>query len=136
MGAHNQATLAAARERIEYIRDNLNPAASWHATLGEILDRGPASGTLKGWIRPGTKIDTLHVGLKLMDSTPMDFLSVWSPGAREVHEVRATFFRLGESMSRRDFAGMTTYAATDEYWVGFESIGRDNIGLVAYRISK
>lgn len=130
MGAHNAATLAAAAERIEFVAGKMNPLSSWHGTLAAIVERGHVSGSLKNWVHEGMELDTLQVRIKLEDGKPAGLSDAWSPAARIVEDVTATFFTPGGS--RRDFAGMVTYAATDDYWVGFDSWGKDVV-LVVYR---
>lgn len=133
MGAHNPATLAAARERIGFLRDKLNPLSSWHATLGEILDRGHVSGSIRAWIAEGRELETLQVDIELADGAPARIYAPWVPGARICDHAGASFMHLNGS--RRDFRGMVTFAATPEYWVGFsDSVQRDSITLIVYRV--
>lgn len=140
MGAHNMATLAAARERIAFASDGLNPASSWPATFAEILDRGHVSGSLKNWAREGMTFETFQVTIELDDGGDPTSAgrqhTLWCPGPRTMNSKRATYFTSGESDSRRDFRGMTTYAATDDYWIGFSAMGSNRVGLVLYRVVK
>lgn len=130
MSGHSLATLEAARQRIAYVTGKLNPLSSWRGTLEAILERGHVRGSLKNWVHEGMELDTLQVRLRLEDGDVVGLSDAWSPAARIVEDVTATFFTPGGS--RRDFAGMVTYAATDDYWVGFDSWGKDVV-LVVYR---
>lgn len=133
MGAHNPATLAAARQRIEYMRNQMNPLASWHGTLTAVLDRGPVSGSIRKWIREGVTVDTLQVDVKLDSGEPAGFYAPWAPQNRTCDRVGSAFMHLNGS--RRDFAGMVTYAATEDYWIGFaDSFQPDSITLICYRV--
>lgn len=107
MGAHNPATLAAAAE--------------------------PEQVALRKWIAEGQELDTLQVHVHLEDSKPVKLSSAWSPGARIVSDARATFFQF-DTGSRRDFAGLTCYAATADYWIGFGDWSGDTLELIVYRV--
>mgnify|MGYP003453011705 FL=1 len=130
MSGHSVATLEAARQRIEFVAGKLNPLSSWHGTLAAIVERGHVRGSLKNWVHEGMELDTLQVRVKLEGGEPVGLSDAWSPAARIVEDVTATFFTPGGS--RRDFAGMVTYAATGDYWAGFDSWGSDVV-LVVYR---
>lgn len=124
------ATRTAAQQRIEYVGALMNPLSSWHGTIAAIAERGHVSGSLKRWIREGMEFDTLQVRVKLEAGEPVGIADVWSPAKRAVEETAATYFIANGS--RRDHAGMTTFAATDDYWAGFDSWGTDVV-LVIYR---
>ena len=130
MSGHSVAALEVARQWIAYVAGKLNPLNSWHGTFEAIMERGHVRGSLKNWVHEGMELDTLQVRLSLGDGGVVGLSDAWSPAARIVEDVTATFFTAGGS--RRDFAGIVTYAATDDYWVGFDSWGKD-IVLVVYR---
>ncbi len=133
MGAHNTATLAAAAERIAFVAERLNPLSTWRATFDTIVAAEPRQVALKRWIAEGMKLDTLQAHVKLDAGKPAALANAWSPGARIVSEARSTFFQF-DTGSRRDFAGLTCYAATDDYWIGFGDWSADTLELVCYRV--
>lgn len=132
MGAHNAATLAAARERIAYVAERLNAQSLWRETFDSIVASEPHQMTLRKWASEGQELNALQVHVKLESGAPIGLANAWSPGARIVDAVRSTFIEFGTG-SRRDFAGLVCYAATDDYWVGFSSWGSDTMELVVYR---
>lgn len=132
MGAHNAATLAYAADRVKFVADRLNDQSSWHGTFAAIVAAEPKQVSLKRWIAEGAEVNTLQVHVHLEGAEPVKLSSAWSPGSRVVDSVRASFFEF-DTGSRRDFAGLTCYAATDDYWIGFGAWGSDTLELVCYR---
>lgn len=121
-----------AAERVAYVAERLNPASTWADTFAAIVAADPERVALHKWIAEGVELDTLQVHVHLVDGVPDRLSSAWSPGPRVVSDVRSSFFQF-DTGSRRDFAGLTCYAATADYWVGFNSWNNDTLELVVYR---
>lgn len=125
-----------ATEQLRFALSKLNPASSWHGTLARIIERGRTQGSLKKWIAGVDSFETLQLSVSFDPATgePASIGSVWAPGVRVIRSVKSTYFTSGESYSRRDFAGMVTFAATADYWLGFDTDqGANRVGLVIYR---
>lgn len=130
MGAHNATTREYARRRVQYVIDRLSDAAEtpaqthWVDALQQAL-AAPSGGTLKAWMQAheDQKIETLQVTLRLIDAEVDSLSDAWSPGPRLVDASRAASVRLNGST--RDYAGVTTMAATEYVYVGFAKWGSD-----------
>lgn len=132
MGAHNAVTLHAADRRLRHVAAKINQQSSWADLLDTIIERGHVSGSLKNWVREGMELRTLQLDVKLDGGEPDGIANVWVPDARIVEDVAATYFV--QNGSRRDFAGVTTFAATAEYYVGFTGGRPGRISLIIYRV--
>lgn len=138
MGAHNAATLAAARDRIIAVRDSVREASGATADWAGILDRAliaTPGGTIKAWMQAHhddeiqtfqTTIKVAHFGQAIIE--PID--DWWIPGARRVDAARAT--RVLLDGSEREYAGVTTFIATEDLYVGFGKWGDDRVQLIVY----
>ena len=132
MGAHNAVTLHAADRRLRHVAAKINRQSSWAGLLDTIIERGHVSGSLKNWIHEGAELETLQLDVKLDAGEPVAIANVWVPGARIVDHAGPTFLHLNGS--RRDYAGVTTYAAAPEYYVGFTAGPRGSVSLIIYRV--
>jgi hypothetical protein len=132
MGAHSAASNEYAARRLAYVVGKLNPLSEWHSVLSDVLEAGATGGTLKGWINEGAELATLQLDVQLDDADAVGIGNVWVPSARIVDGVAGSFFTLNGS--RRDFAGVVTFAAHPNVYVGFTSAGNDRVGLIVYRV--
>lgn len=133
MGAHSAATLDTARKRVELVRDALarrpesdTVAHKWADALGMALDEDRRStiGRLRAWMEHNHDwpVDTLQVNI---DCGKTDSIaSFWTPGTRRVDASRAT--RAVLNGSSRDYAGVITFYADDDLYVGFASLSTPN----------
>ncbi len=132
MGAHNAATLAYAAKRVQFVAERLNTQSSWSDTFAAIVAAEPRQIALKRWIAEGAELNTLQVHVHLENAEPVKLSSAWSPGSRIVETVRASSFTF-DTGSSREYAGLTCYAATDDYWIGFNKWNDSTVELVCYR---
>lgn len=132
MGAHNSVTREYADRLLRHVAAKINQRSSWAGLLDAIIERGHVSGSLKNWIREGMELETLQLDVKLDGAEPDGIANVWVPGARIVDHAGPTFLHLNGS--RRDYAGVTTYAATSDYYVGFTGSSKDRVSLIIYRV--
>ena len=138
MGAHNAATLEVARRRTEMVRDALSRRESsdtvahwWADVLDQALnvERGTI-GTLRAWMQNAHDwpVDTLQVTIRCGREDVI--ATYWSPGSRRVDATRAT--RAVLDGSSRDYAGVTTFVATEQTYVGFAAFGPEHVQLLIY----
>lgn len=138
MGAHNAATLAVARDRIAAVRDRLREATGETADWAGILDRAliaEPGGTLKAWMQAhhDAEVKTFQTTIKVaLYGQPVIELidDWWIPGARRVDAARAT--RVVLDGSEREYAGVTTFVATEDLYVGFGKWGDDRVQLIVF----
>lgn len=152
MGAHNQSTLAVARDRANAVVSLLKDypgddhvAQGWVDEIQDILDNGRTTSTLKAWMQrhDGEPIDTLQTTIRVARDEPTGDLfnpvrevgtiepdRPWAPGSRRVDAARATRVVLGESS--RDYAGVTTFLVTERGYIGFASFGKSAVQMLVY----
>lgn len=133
MGAHDLATLAYAQARTERVRDHVlarvGRDAPWAHALASVIDQPATVGRLRPWMQAhhGERIDTLQVGIEPVTER---IVSVWAPVDRLVDASRAT--RVLLDGSSREYAGVITYRANENVYVGFTTWG-ERVVLLAYR---
>lgn len=148
MSAHNPATLGYAVRRLEHVRNLLadldkeapgrygrNPAAlDWARTLNRAILQGHTPGTLRRFLQDNhlNDVETLQANLHLDDAEVSSVTGLWAPGPRTVDaRTRKTSATLDGST--RDYAGVTTFLATDNLYVGYGSWGAHGVQLIVYR---
>lgn len=133
MSAHNAATLETARRRAEAAARMLDQVGgTWWADQIRAALAGPQThGSLRKWMetRHGQDVETLQVIVPLKDGGIAGYAGLWMPGHRTVDASRAT--RVILDGSHRNYAGVTTTAATDAVYVGFAKWG-DDVQLIVY----
>lgn len=141
MGAHNQSTLAVARDRANAVITLLKEypgydhvAQYWVDEIEHILETGRTEGTLKAWMKrhDGDPIDTLQTTIRIADEgrAIIEPARPWAPGSRRVDAARAT--RVVLDGSSRDYAGVTTFLVTERGYIGFASFGPDAVQMLVY----
>ena len=147
MSAHNPATLGYAVRRLEYVRNLLsdldkkarhnggNPAAlEWARTVNRAILHGHTPGTLRRFLQHNhlNTVETLKANLNLDAAVISTFTVLWAPGPRTIDsQTRKTSATLDGST--REYAGVTTFLATDTLYVGYASWGKDALQLIIYR---
>ena len=133
MAAPNAATLETARRRADAAARMLDMAGGpWWADQIRAALAGPSThGSLRKRMEapPGQDVETLQVTVRLRDGELAGYAGLWTPGHRAVDASRAT--RVILDGSQRDYAGVTTTAATDTVYVGFAKWG-DDVQLIVY----
>lgn len=142
MGAHSALTRSVAADRVQRVISYLEKegadqphAAAWAILLRELFD-GSAGRELplKRWMDQydGREVLTLQVKIRVGEGSPEtdQIVGVWAPRARKVDTSRATYVTLDNS--RRDYRGVTTFLASTNTYIGFESDGHGGLVLLAY----
>lgn len=141
MGAHNQSTLAVARDRANAVVGLLKEypgydqvAQYWVDEIEHILETGRTEGTFKAWMKrhDGDPIDTLQTTIRVAveGRAIIEPLKPWAPGSRRVDASRAATVLLNGS--RRDYAGVTTFLVTERGYIGFASLSEDAVQMLVY----